>query len=167
MLAPATPKTGWPLTPQRKALTSVVACTDCGPSFIRYKGSMKRRSKAIWAIATVALIVAGVLARGPIGRTRPDLVAWFSFDDGPLTFSLNYRSGSVGRFKVGDTHAATIDRLSSQHVLAQDMPQLGEKQPVWKLSLPAASGGYVTYTIMFAADRITSVRVFYSVFAGL
>lgn len=125
------------------------------------------RRKLIWAGATVALIVAGVLARGPVGRARPDLMAWFSFDDGPLTFSNSYRSGSVGPFKVGDTHAATIERLSSQHVLAQDMPQLWNEQPVWKLSLPAVSGGYVTYTITFSADRITSVHAFYSVFAGL
>ncbi len=128
---------------------------------------MRRRGKLIWATAAAALIVAGVLVRGPVGRTRPDLMAWLSFDDGPLTFSRSYRSGNVGPFKVGDTHAATIDRLSSQHVLAQDMPQLWEEQPIWKLSLPAASGGYVTYTIKFAADRVVSVRAFYSVFAGL
>lgn len=127
---------------------------------------MGRRGKLIWVTAT-ALIAAGFLVRGPVGRTRPDLIAWLSFDGGPLTFSRSYRSGSVGPFRVGDTHAATIDRLSSQHVLAQDMPQLRREQPVWKLSLPAASGGYVTYTITFAADRITSVRAFYSVFAGL
>lgn len=128
---------------------------------------MRRQRKLIWATATVALIVVGVLVRGPIGRTRPDLMAWFSFDQGPLTFSRRYGSGSVGPFKVGDTHAATIDRLSSQHVLAQEMPQLWREQRVWKLSLPAVSGGYVTYTIVFAADRVTSVRAFYSVFAGL
>jgi hypothetical protein len=128
---------------------------------------MRRRGKLIWAIATMALIVAGVLVRGPIGRTRPDSMAWLSFDEGPLTFSRSYGSGSIGPFKVGDTHAATIDRLSSQHVLEQDMPQLWKEQPVWKLSLPAVSGGYVTYTVTFAADRVTSVRAFYSVFAGL
>jgi hypothetical protein len=128
---------------------------------------MRRRSKLIWASATVALIVAGVLLRGPLGRTRPDLMAWFSFEDGPLTFSRSYRSGTVGPFRVGDIHAMTVDRLSSQHVLAQDMPQLWKERPEWTLSLPAASGGYVTYTITFTADRVTTVRSFYSVFAGL
>jgi hypothetical protein len=128
---------------------------------------MRRRGKLVWATATVALIVAGMLVRGPVGRTRPDLMAWLSFDDGLLTFSRSYGSGSIGPFKVGDTHAATIDRLPLQHVLAQDMPQLSERRPVWTLSLPAPSGGYVTYTITFAADRVASVRAFYSVFAGL
>lgn len=128
---------------------------------------MRRRCKLIWATATVALLVAGVLVRGPVGRTRPDLMAWFSFDDGPLTFDRSYWSGSVGPFRVGDTRAATINRLSSQHVLAQDMPQLWEERPVWTLSLPASRGGYVTYTITFSADRVRSVRAFYSVFAGL
>lgn len=128
---------------------------------------MRRRGKLIWTTATVALIVVGGLVRAPVGRTRPDLMAWFSFDDGPLTFSRSYRSGGVGPFKVGDTRAATIERLSSQHVLAEDMAQLRKEQPVWRLSLPAVCGGYVTYTITFAADRVTSVRAFYSVFAGL
>ncbi len=140
---------------------------DCEPSFIRYKKRMTKRGKLIWATAILALIVTAVFVPGPFGRTRPDLAVWFSFDEGPLTFSRSYASGTVGPFTIGDTRVAAIDRLSSQHLLAQDMPQLWKARPEWTLSLPAASGGYVTYTIAFTADRVTSVRAFYSVFSGL
>jgi hypothetical protein len=53
---------------------------------------MGRRRKLIWVAATTALVVGGALVRDPVGRTRPDLMAWFSFDDGLLTFSRSYRS---------------------------------------------------------------------------
>lgn len=128
---------------------------------------MSRRGKLIWTGAIAALIVTGILVRSPLGRTRPDLAAWFSFDDGPLAFSHKYTSGRVGPFTVGDTSAATIDRLSSQHLLAEDIPQIQGKLPRWRLSLPARTGGYVTYTIMFAGGRITSINAYYSMFAGL
>jgi hypothetical protein len=128
---------------------------------------MGKRGKLIWVTATVALIVTAVLARGPLGRTRPDLAAWLSFDDGPLTFSRAYTSGRVGPFTIGDTHAAVVERLSSQHVLAQDVPQLSKNRSEWTVSLPASAGAYVTYTIAFTADRAVSIRTFYSVFSGL
>jgi hypothetical protein len=128
---------------------------------------MKRRGKLIWATMTLGFVVAVVLVRGPLGRTRPDLMALVSFDGGPLTFSRTYRSGNVGPFRVGDTRAETVNRLLTQHVLAQDMPQLQTERAEWALSLPAVSGGYVTYTITFSADRVTSVRAFYSHLSGL
>jgi len=128
---------------------------------------MKRRGKLIWVAVTAGLVVADVLVRGPLGRTRPDVMAWFSFDGAPLTFSRRYRSGNVGPFRVGDTRAQAVSRLSSQQLLEQDIPQLRTERADWTLSLPAASGGYVTYTITFTDDRVTSVRAFYSVFSGL
>lgn len=128
---------------------------------------MKRRGKLIWATMALGLVVAVVLVRGPLGRTRPDLMALLSFDGGPLTFSRSYKSGNVGPFRVGDTRAETVNRLLSEHVLAEDMPQLRTAGAEWTLSLPAVSGGYVTYTITFNADRVTSVRAFYSLFSGL
>lgn len=128
---------------------------------------MIKRDKFIMATAAVALIITAVLARGPLGRTRPDLAAWFSFDGAPLTFSHTYTSGRAGPFTIGGTRAEIIQRLSSHHMLAQDIPQLSKSQPEWIVSLPADGGGYVTYTIAFTADRSVSVRTFYSVFAGL
>lgn len=128
---------------------------------------MIKRGKFILATVTVALIVTAVFTRGPLGRTRPDLAAWFSFDGAPLTFSRAYTSGRVGPFTIGDTHAEIIQRLSSQRILAQDSPQLSKSLPEWTVSLPADCGGYVTYTITFNADRAFSIRTFYSVFAGL
>lgn len=84
-----------------------------------------------------------------------------------MTFSRAYTTGEVGPFANGDTHAEIIQQLSSQHMLAQDKPQLSKSRPKWTVSLPADSVGYVIYTIDFTADRVTSIRTFYSVFAGL
>jgi hypothetical protein len=128
---------------------------------------VKRRGLIIFVTALIGTSICASLARQPVGRTRPDLAAWFSFDDGPLTFSSVYTSGSVGPFKVGDTHATTVDRLSKVDVLAQDMPQLQQQRPEWRLSLPSQGGGYSTYTVTFTGDRVTAIRSYYSIFAGL
>jgi hypothetical protein len=121
----------------------------------------------IWATAAIAVFSAAVLARATLGRTRPDLAVWFSFDDGPLTFSQGYASGKVGPFEIGDTRGKIIERLSEQHVLDQDVPQLSQNLPKWRVSLPTNAGGYVTYTITFTDDHATHIQTFYSLFSGL
>ncbi len=130
-------------------------------------GVVKHRGIIIFGTILIVAITCASLARHTLGRTRPDLVAWFSFDDGPLTFARVYTSGSVGPFRVGDTRAATASRLSKVQVPAQDMPQLWRQRPQWSLSLPSRGGGYSTYTITFTDDRVMSIQAFYSVFAGL
>lgn len=129
--------------------------------------SVKRRKIAITGTILILSFLCAALGRQPLGRSRPDLAAWFFFDDGPLTFSQAYASGSIGPFNIGDTRVATLRQLSKEHLLAQDMPQLAHKPPRWRLSLPSPSGGYSTYTITFTGDRVTAVQAFYSVFAGL
>lgn len=128
---------------------------------------MKHRGTKVFVTILIALFTCALLTRQPLGRTRPDLAAWFSFDGDPLTFDCVYTAGSVGPFTVGDTRAATANRLSKVHVLAQDIPQLSDHRARWRLSLPAQGGGYSTYTITFKSDRVTSIRAFYSMFAGL
>jgi hypothetical protein len=105
--------------------------------------------------------------RKPLGRTRPDLAALISFDDGPLTFSKTYSSGSVGPFAIGESRAAVARRISKLPFLDQDKQQLVGRSPTWRFALPLPSGGYAIYTLNFENDRIASAKSFYSVFAGL
>ena len=123
----------------------------------------------IWALAfagIVSIVVALVALRQTLGRERPDLLAWISFDDGPLAFSKTYQSGRIGPFEVGQSRTQTLARLRSMTLLEQDRPQLQNAGP-WRISLPARSGGYVTYTVNFERGNVRDVRAYYAVLAGL
>ena len=113
------------------------------------------------------MVTAGCALRPSLGRGRPDLAALVSFDDGPLTFERTYSSGKVGPFTVGDSRSVTRQRLSTFPLLDQDRAQLSGNASAWSLALPAKSGGYNIYTVIFEGDRVTSVKAFYSAFAGL
>jgi hypothetical protein len=124
---------------------------------------------ARWLIAGVALAVVGGCASRPwVGRSRPDLAALLSFDDGhPLTFARTYTAGKVGPFTIGESRSAARERLSTFSLLDQDRGQLTGEGSSWRVALPAKSGGYNIYTLKFAGGHVVSVQAFYSVFAGL
>ena len=125
---------------------------------------MKRRV----IILGILIMITGVCALRPsLGRSRPDLAALMSFDDGPLTFARTYTTGQIGPFIIGQSRNAARSRLSGLQLLDQDRAQLADNTPNWRVALPAESGGYNLYTLNFRDNRITSVKAFYSVFAGL
>jgi hypothetical protein len=124
----------------------------------------------IWAFGLVGLAVAVVIVvalRQTLGRERPDLLAWVSFDDGPFAFAKTYKNGRVGPFDVGQTRAQAVGRLSDLSLLEEDRPQLHQNAPKWRVSLPARSGGYVTYTVRFDHERVRDVQAYYAILAGL
>ena len=102
-----------------------------------------------------------------LGRTRPDLAALISFDDGLFGFAETYTAGRVGPFRVRDTRSTTVERLRSFSLHEQDEDQLQTNNAVGRLALPAKSGGWAIYTLRFKDDRIASVKAYYSIFAGL
>ena len=121
-----------------------------------------------WAlIGTLLAVAVGCASRPSLGRSRPDLAALLSFDGGPLTFERTYFSGSVGPFTVGESRGVTRRRLSSFQLDDQDKAQLNGNGPTWRVALPSKSGGYNIYTLNFKAERLASVKAFYSAFAGL
>ena len=123
----------------------------------------------------IKFLVGGVLiaaaaacaVRPTLGRTRPDLAALISFDDGLFGFAETYTAGRVGPFRVGDTRSTTVDQLRRFSLLEQDQAQLRTNSAVWRLALPAKSGGWAIYTLRFDDEQIASVKAYYSVFAGL
>src|SRR4051794_8287994 len=121
-----------------------------------------------WAlIGTLLAIAAGCALRPSLGRSRPDLAALLSFDGGPLTFERTYSSGNVGPFTIGENRSVTRRRLSNFPLLDQDKAQLNGNGGAWRAALPSKSGGYTIYTLTFKAERLATVKAFYSVFAGL
>ena len=127
-------------------------------------------SKKLVAGAIVATLVVALppVIRHMFGRDRPDLAALFSVDDSTLfTFSMTYRSGNVGPFRIGETRQTLAARILTLGLLEEDRPQLLNADPEWRFGLPARMGGYNIYTIEFDRDRVVSVQAFYSGFAGL
>ena len=90
-----------------------------------------------------------------------------SYDDGPLTFSRTYNTGQVGPFAIGQSRSTIREDLLIHPLLAQDRDELASDTPIWRVALPAKSGGYNVYTLTFMQDRLVSVEAFYSIFAGL
>jgi hypothetical protein len=125
------------------------------------------RGRNLIIIAVLVVVATGCALRPSVGRTRPDLAAAVSFDDGPLTFSRTYNSGEVGPFTVGESRSRTRRRLASFRLLEQDQAQLNGGDARWTVALPAQSGGYSIYTLTFEGERLTSVKAFYSLLAGL
>ena len=122
----------------------------------------------------VVIVLALVIAlpfgmQQTFGRSRPDIAAWFSIDEGMLwTFSKTYHDGTVGPVSVGESRQTLKARLLALGQLDEaDKSQLLDAVPEWRFGLPARSGGYTIYTINFESDRVVSVQPFYSVFAGL
>ena len=128
---------------------------------------MRRRTKIATMVVLLVTAVAGCATRHSLGRTRPDLAALLSVDDGLFGFAETYTKGAVGPFRVGDTREATIDRVENIRLFPDDQAQLQEMRQNWRLAIPAKSGGYAIYTLRFENERVVSVRAYYSVFAGL
>lgn len=127
---------------------------------------MKRALKFLVVGMLIAAAV-GCAARPTLGRTRPELAALISFDDGPFGFAETYTAGRVGPFNVGDTRSTTVKRLRSFSLLEEDRAQLRTKDAVWRLAVPAKNGGWAIYTLRFDDERVASVGAYYSLFAGL
>ena len=125
---------------------------------------MKRK---LVIIALLVAVTAGCALRVPLGRSRPDIAALMSFDDGPLTFARTYDTGQVGPFTIGQSRGVLREHLLIGPLLAEDRVQLASDAPVWRVALPAKSGGYNIYTLNFMDDQLVSVEAFYSIFAGL
>lgn len=125
------------------------------------------RRIAIILCAGCLVIVAHLGARTVWGRDRADLAAWFSADDGPFAFSKQYNAGKVGPFVVGEGRSALRERLRPLPLHPTDREQLEGTNTAWRVSLPAVSGGYITYTVRFANDHVSSITPYYSAFAGL
>ena len=130
---------------------------------------MLSKKLRIVVIAVTLVIALPFAMRQTFGRSRPDLAAWFSFDEGTLwTFSKTYHDGTVGPVSVGESRQILKTRLLALGQLdLTDKSQLFDAAPEWRFGLPARSGGYIIYTINFESDRVVSVQPFYSVFAGL
>jgi hypothetical protein len=122
--------------------------------------------KFLFAAALIA-VISGCVIRHTLGRTRPDLAALVSFDDGLFGFAETYTTGDVGPFKIGDSRAETLARLRHIPMLEQNEAQLRTSGDRWRLAVPAKSGGWAVYTLWFEDEQVTAVKSYYSVFAGL
>lgn len=125
------------------------------------------RRIAIVLCAACLVIVAHVGARTFWGRDRADLAAWVSADDGLLAFSKQYETGRVGPFVVGERRSALRERLRVISLLSTDREQVEGPNTDWRISLPAATGGFITYTVHFSNDQVASITPYYSAFSGL
>jgi hypothetical protein len=104
------------------------------------------------------------------GRDRADLAAWVSADDGLFAFSKQYDTGTVGPFFVGEGRSVLRERLRVLPLHPTDRERIeraNTANTAWRVSLPALSGGYITYTVRFANDQVASITPYYSAFAGL
>ena len=134
---------------------------------------------------------AAVASRASVGRENACWVALYSFDDGPGTFEHTYKSGAVGPFVIGQSKDEASHALSSwpeQFILPMEMSKaeyaeyyLTENSDVspqmrsflnrsdrWTVAIRTEScGGSVIYEPFFVRGRMTQVKAFYSVFAGL
>jgi len=128
---------------------------------------MSLRSGAISVAVLVMLITIHLGVRSAYGRDRPDLAAWVSFDDGLWAYQHTFRDGAVGPFSVGQSRDSARNKLENIRLFDHDRQQVAEPSGDWRIALPAQSGGYVIYAIQFDANRIVSIRPYYSVFAGL
>lgn len=104
--------------------------------------------------------------RAILGRDRADCFLGFA-DDGLFAFSKQYRTGSVGLFIVGKKRSQLRERLWTFPLLPDDRKHLEAANTAWRVSLPAPSGGYITYTVRFANDQAAGIAAYYFVFAGL
>ena len=126
-----------------------------------------KRGAMLAVIVLVVATVAGCASRYSLGRSRPDLAALVSADDGLFGFAQTYTTGTVGPFQIGDTRSATVGRLRGIRLFPHDQAQVQTNSPSWRLSIPAKSGGYAVYTLRFENERVVSARAYYSVFSGL
>lgn len=118
-------------------------------------------------VILIILLALALAVRTALGRDRPDLAAWASVDDGLWSFTKSYETGSVGPFVIGESREQTAEKLGDYRLFDQDRDQLTQDVSQWRISLPAKSGGYITYTIEFDRGRIIKISPYYSVFAGL
>jgi len=126
----------------------------------------KRAGIAFFAIVLV-LVTAHIGVRSAFGRERADLAAWVSYDDGLWTYQRTFRDGAVGPFLVDQSRNAARNQLKTARLFDLDRLQVTKPSGDWRIALPAQSGGCIIYTVRFDADRVASVKAYYSVFAGL
>ena len=128
---------------------------------------MSMQTKAIFVGVLVAVVTTHFGIRSAFGRDRPDLAAWVSFDDGLWAYQQTFCDGSVGPLTVGQSRSSARKKLENLRFFDQDRRQIAELAGDWRIASPAGSGGYVIYTVQFDADRVASIKSYYSVFAGL
>lgn len=128
---------------------------------------MSKRTVIISVAVLLGLVTGHLGVRSAFGRHRPDLAAWMSFDDGLWAYEHTYRKGAVGPFIVGQSRNDAQKQLAGEYLFDDDRQQVAEASGDWRIARPAQSGGYVIYTVQFSADRVASVKSYYSVFAGL
>ena len=126
---------------------------------------MRRFSILLVVVCFVVLAQAGACAIW--GRDRDDLAAWVSADDGLFAFSKPYNTGKVSPFAVGEERGHLRERLRLLPLLPSERKQIETTDPTWRISRPALSGGYITYTTRFANGHVATIAPYYSVFAGL
>lgn len=127
---------------------------------------MSRKSAIVAAVFAV-LVVTHFGVRAIYGRDRPDLAAWVSSDDGLWSFEKEYTSGAIGPFAIGESRDYARAKLSTTKLFENDVAEIDKPSGDWRIALPAKSGGYVIHTVEFADERVSSVKVYYAVFAGL
>jgi hypothetical protein len=118
-------------------------------------------------IAILILAASHVGIRSLFGRERPDIAAWVSFDDGLWAYKKTYTDGAAGPFYVGQSREAAKVALSDIQLFDEDRDLIFKPSANWRLALPARRGGYVIYTVKFDRDEVTSIQIYYAVFAGL
>ncbi|AKH42547.1 hypothetical protein FHS61_000317 [Altererythrobacter atlanticus] len=121
----------------------------------------------LFAAATVCFLAVAFTfttgMRSGMGRERPDVAAWFSADEGLWGFTETYTSGPAGPFEVGESRDAVRAKIAGFH---PDPAALDDGSDRWNVSVPAESGGSITYAISFANDQVTALEPHYSVFAS-
>lgn len=128
---------------------------------------MLLRNLAVLAGVTVVLVTVHLGVRSTFGRSRPDLAAWVSFDDGLWAYQRTFSDGPVGPLTVGQSREEARSQLETLTLFDDDRQTIAEPEGDWRIALPAQSGGYVIYTVQFEADRVVSIKPYYAVFAGL
>ena len=125
------------------------------------------RKLIIVGTALTVSVVAHFGVRAIYGRDRPDLAAWVSWDDGLWSYEKEYASGAVGPFAIGESRDSARAKLSTTKLFENDVAEIDKPSGNWRIALPAKGGGYVIHTVEFADERVSSVKVYYAVFAGL
>ena len=128
---------------------------------------MTRRSVAVFFMIPAILFFAHFGVRAAFDRTRPDIAAWVSFDDGLWSFEKTFEYGPVGPFEVGQSREDARRQLENVNLFENDRSQIGSETGDWRIALPAQGGGYGIYTVQFDGNHIASIKTYYAVLAGL
>ncbi len=150
---------------------------------------MKRTYLILGILVLIFTVIVIHMMSRHVGRSRADIAALFSIDDGLFGFSQEYSTGTVGPFTINQSKRSAIDALSTQRSpfilpmaapeyrtrfyltensrVSQDMRQYLRGQDEWSVAITSENGGHISYSVKFSDQRIKSVRSYYSIFAGL